>query len=61
LGSLTLNIQWKPRGGGADRNEPCPDSCRDLICEAIESGLDIKICDGGQPNTPPCQGGKWQG
>ena len=52
LGSLTLNIEWKPSGGGT-KNEPCP-NCKPMICEAKDCGLDIKICRDGKPTEPEC-------
>jgi hypothetical protein len=52
LGTLTLNIDWHP-GGGGQSNQPCG-GCHNLICEAKDCGLEIKICDNGKPTDPKC-------
>ena len=52
LGSLTLNIEWHPSGGGTS-NQPCG-GCHNMICEARDCGLDIKICENGQAVAPQC-------
>jgi hypothetical protein len=52
LGSLTLNIEWKPSGGGTS-NQPCG-GCHNLICESMDCGLDIKICDKGKATEVNC-------
>jgi hypothetical protein len=57
LGTLTLNILWAPSGGGTFQ-EPCG-GCRNLICEAEDCGLEIKICVNGEPEDPPCENGQW--
>jgi hypothetical protein len=55
LGSLTLSIKWKPSGSLETLDKPCP-SCKNLMCQAIECGLDIKICKEGakKPEPPKC-------
>jgi hypothetical protein len=53
VGSLTLSIKWKPSGTRLNRDDPCP-SCEDLVCQAKECGLDIKICKDGKKTTPKC-------
>jgi hypothetical protein len=53
LGSLVMSIFHCPGGNVPADNIPCP-RCATGICKAIECGLDIKICDEGEPTEPNC-------
>jgi hypothetical protein len=52
VGSMTLSIKWKPSGTRDTLDKPCP-SCKGLICQAIECGLDIQICKAGAKEPAP--------
>ena len=53
LGTLTMNIHWRPTGETKVQNVPCP-NCAKGICEAIACGLKIVICKNGKPTQPKC-------
>jgi hypothetical protein len=53
LGTLTMNIHWRPTGETKAKSDPCP-NCKKGICEAVACGLDIVICKNGKPTEPDC-------
>jgi Domain of unknown function (DUF4150) len=53
LGTLTMNINWKPTGETKVKNNPCP-NCKKGICAAIDCGLKVVICKDGAPTNPKC-------
>lgn len=46
LGTLRMNIVHQGRGNKTDQ-WVCP-SCQDVICSAVECGLDIELCENGK-------------
>lgn len=58
LGTLTMNIQWRPTGETDISDQPCS-SCKSGICAAVSCGLEIRLCEDGAPTKPPCKNGKW--
>jgi hypothetical protein len=53
LGTLMMNIHWKPTGKTKPKSDPCP-NCLKGICAAVSCGLKVVICKDGKPTDPDC-------
>jgi len=53
LGTLTMNIHWRPTGSTKAKSVPCK-NCEKGICAAVGCGLKIVICKNGKPTEPDC-------
>jgi hypothetical protein len=53
LGTLTMNINWRPTGETKTKSDPCK-NCEKGICQAVACGLNIVICQNGKPTKPEC-------